>query len=344
MEPKFRLALVGAGLITENSHLPAALASPAIQVQAIVDPAPGRAAALARKFGIAPRIASRIEDLTNEVDGAVIATPNHTHCGIAITCLDAGVSVLIEKPLASTYADGLAIVEAAKRNGTTLAVGYCTRFRANTLLLKQLLDQKFFGTVSRFYHQFGTPGGWAPMSGYILDRHSAGGGVLVVTGTHFLDRMLYFWGYPNSLRLADDGGAGPEANAVASLRYEHAPAPLEGKLRYSKTTSLPGGLVLETEAGIVTLRDSDDAEIVLHPKSHPGLVEIIRPERTLPPRDVFLTQLEDFAQACLRKTEPHVTGSQGLQSLRLVEELYQNRSKLIDRWHGEQAEAMWANA
>ena len=142
--------------------------------------------------------------------------------------------------------------------------------------MKRLLDEAFFGRVTRFYHQFGTPGGWAPVSGYILDRQHAGGGVLVVTGTHFIDRMLHFWGYPDGTRLVDDSAGGPEANAIASFRYERDGQALEGKVRYSKTASLPGGLVLDTEAGIVTLGDFDAAEILLRPRGHPDLCDAIR--------------------------------------------------------------------
>src|SRR5689334_12055045 len=90
---RFRLGLVGAGLITENSHLPAALASTMVEVVAIVDPAVERAAQLARAYGITPRIAPRVEAVLGSMDGAIIATPNPTHCAIALACLERNVSV-----------------------------------------------------------------------------------------------------------------------------------------------------------------------------------------------------------------------------------------------------------
>ncbi len=90
--------------------------------------------------------------------------------------------------------------QAAVLRGTVAAPGYVTRFRPNLRLLKSLLDQGYFGRVTRFVHQFGTAGGWAPLSGYNLARSATGGGVLMVTGTHFLDRMLWFWGMPNEVR------------------------------------------------------------------------------------------------------------------------------------------------
>ena len=53
---------------------------------------------------------------SGRVDGAVIATPNHTHRDLALRCLSASIPVLIEKPLATTVGAGLEIVEAAEKN------------------------------------------------------------------------------------------------------------------------------------------------------------------------------------------------------------------------------------
>ena len=217
MKTPFRLALVGAGKITQSSHLPAALAIDGVRVEAIVDPELSRTRQIAKAYGIEPRLASSVNQVLEHVDGAIVATPNHTHKPIAEQCLDAGVSVLIEKPLARSYQEGREIVEAARRNGKTLTVGYCTRYRANVRLLQRLLSEGRFGQVTRFAHQFGTAGGWAPLSGYNLNRETSGGGVLAVTGTHFLDRMLYFWGYPDRVEYVDDSAGGPEANCSAQF-------------------------------------------------------------------------------------------------------------------------------
>ena len=111
MPQPFRLALVGAGMVTRSSHLPAALASDKVQVVALVEPMRQRAEELARWYGIAPAIVPQVQDVLDHIDGAVIATPNDTHMSIALTCLEAGVATLIEKPLASTYAEGAAIVQ-----------------------------------------------------------------------------------------------------------------------------------------------------------------------------------------------------------------------------------------
>jgi predicted dehydrogenase len=342
MPRPFRLALVGAGMITQSSHLPAALASPLVHVEAIIDPAVDRAAGLARTYGLSVRIAPRVDDVFGGIDGALIATPNDTHHVIAVSCLRRGVPVLIEKPLASGYAEGCAIVEAAEHSGQVAAVGYSSRFRPAILLLKELLDTGYFGTVLRFAHQFGTAGGWAPFSAYNLKRNAAGGGVLVVTGTHFLDRMLYFWGYPDEATLVDDSLGGPEANCTATFRYRRTGAPFEGVARYSKTAALAAGLVIETERGYVILGDHDDSEIVFRPHAKARVEHLVQwrgPSRLPAAPSVFQLQLEDFIHACRSHRAPRVDARQGLESLRLIEQLYTHGTSHDRDWYATTVDA-----
>jgi len=336
MPQPFRLALVGAGMVTRSSHLPAALASDKVQVVALVEPMHQRAEELARWYGIAPAIVPCVQDVLGAIDGAVIATPNDTHMRIALTCLEAGVATLIEKPLASTYAEGEAIVAAGQVSRTVVAVGYVLRFREDVLLLGDLLKADYFGTVRRFAHQVGTRGGWAPISSYNLSRQATGGGVLVVTGTHFLDRMLHFWGYPDDVAFADDAQGGPEANCMATFWYTATATPCAGVALYSKTTELPGGLVVETDRGIVQVAEMDQTDIRFRPYAHPGVEQVVRRCGTLPyPRgmSLFQRQLEDFVDACQQERSPMVDGRQGLLSLRLLEALYTRRTALNADWY-----------
>jgi len=336
MPKPFRLALVGAGMVTRSSHLPAALASDKVQVVALVEPMRKRADELARWYGIAPVIVPQVQDVLGDIDGAVIATPNDTHMSIALTCLQAGVATLIEKPLASTYAEGEAIVHAGQKYGTVVAVGYVVRFRETILLLGDLLKVGYFGSVKRFAHQVGTRGGWTPMSSYNLSRKATGGGVLVVTGTHFLDCVLHLWGYPDEVGLADDAQGGPEANCMATFRYTTTDTPFEGVALYSKTTELPRGLIIETDRGIVQVADTDDADdITFRPHTHAQVEQVIR-RRGKPPyppqMSVFQRQLNDFVDACQQRRSPMVDGCQGLMSLRLIEELYARRKAINTDW------------
>jgi predicted dehydrogenase len=340
MTDQFRLAVIGAGLITKASHLPAALALPQVEVKAIIDPVSARAAALASSYGIRPLIVSDINEALRSpgctIDGAIIATPNHTHKELSVRCLEAGVSVLIEKPLANSVADGVAIVDAAKRAGKVAAVGYWRHFSEVTTLLKEVLDRQYCGTVKRFVHQFGTDGGWAPLSAYNLDKRTAGGGVLVVSGSHFLDQILYLWGFPDSAELTDDSSGGPEGHCQAVFRFQRDPQPIIGLVRYSKTTRLPGGLVIETDRGILVVSESGDGSIEFHAADRPGVAETIRrSNRVSVPANEFVLQLQDFVDACRHGTAPRVPAQQGVESLRLIELLYNQRKPMSQDWYAD---------
>jgi predicted dehydrogenase len=330
MPQPFRIAIVGCGKIA-SAHAQAIVSSELTELTALVDPAVDRAAALASRVGVTPRLAARFDDVLTAVDGVIIATPNFTHADLAVQCLDRGIATLIEKPISVSVTDGERICTAAERAGTVVAVGYVTRFRDNVRLMARLLRDRRFGTVRRFAYQFGSRGGWAPVSGYNLDRAATGGGVLVVTGTHFLDRMLDWFGYPSSVSLADDSAGGPEANAVATFKFDRDTGVVRGMARFSKTVTLDAGVVVETDAGIVLLKDRTDAPVTFRPHDDAGVEQLFVPRgKTDAPGTEFVRQLEDFVGAVRGGRPPLVSGRQGLQSMRLIEDLYSRRMPLTE--------------
>jgi len=140
--------------------------------------------------------------------------------------------------------------------------------------------------------------------------------------------MLHFFGYPDRVAMEDDSEGGPEANCTAAFSYMAGGTSFEGIARYSKTVKLPGGMVIETEAGYVVLADSDEANIVFRPHSSPSIEHVIRTRGASTAQEgvsVFQLQLEDFIDACRHRRSPEVDGEQGLQSLRLIEQLYASR-------------------
>jgi len=334
MSVKFRMVLIGAGQIGAQSHLPAILACRDVDLVAIVDSAPGRAAKLVRDYGLSTPAFSDLEPALERADGAIVSTPNDTHHAVASRCLEVGVHVLVEKPMTLTYAEALELTELARKTELTAMVGYVTRHDATVRLLKTLLDQRHFGRVNHFAYQFGTTGGWEPLSGYRAgpEGRGGGGGVLAVTGSHFLDRMLWFWGYPLDVQYFHDGARGPEANCVARFRYE---GPMHGTLRCSKTASLPGGLVLDTEAGRIVHSDADRDGLVLLPKENPDLRYVLQPRnhRAGRQQNTFLAQVADFVTACSTGAGFGCDFVHGAESMRLMEDLYSRRRLLTQDWY-----------
>jgi UDP-N-acetylglucosamine 3-dehydrogenase len=73
------------------------------------------------------------------VDAATIAAPTHLHRELAQACIDRGVHVLVEKPIASSVEEGRAIIAAARRAGVTLMVGHVERFNPAVEAIKDAI-------------------------------------------------------------------------------------------------------------------------------------------------------------------------------------------------------------
>lgn len=328
---KFRLAIVGTGQITAAVHLPAAMQSPAIELVGLIDSNVNGAKALVSEAGLGIPCASHLEDLRNPIDGVLIATPNNTHKTVVTWCLDRGIPALVEKPLASTLADAEEIANLASRKQVTVAVGFCTRFHDSVMLLKELLDSGDIGQPKRFVYQLGMAGWGVPQTSYSLSRAAAGGGVLIVNGIHFIDRLLYWFGYPTACAFADDSEGGPEANAVASFHCDFKGGEVHGEMRLTKAHRLPSGFVLETDQGILSLSGEGESDLLFRRTKKPLCTMTL--SRASEPRysssaSIYQRQLEDFVAACTERRKPFVTAEEGVRAQRLIEWLYRSRVPL----------------
>lgn len=335
-ESLFKIAVVGVGKISIGSHIPATLSSSLTKLVALVDPDVNRAKKTAEEFGLDVEVKTRLKDLTSQIDGVIIAAPNHLHAPIAIEAMELGLHVLIEKPLASTVEDAEKILVVQKRTDKIVAVGYCTRFYPNYQLLKELINDNFFGRIDKFAYQAGSAGGWSTYSNYILDRENVGGGVLVVTGTHFVDRMINLFGFPDKVVYQDDSQGGPEANARLYLNFNRSDYEIAGYIHFSKTTKLNAGLVIEAEKGIIILPDNQD-DLYYFERERPDIR--ISLTKNKPSNDSpFMLQLEDFVHSCMKKTEPMVSGNAALQSLILINKAYSVRESFKEQWYPNSVE------
>ncbi len=122
---KPRVGVVGTGWWASTAHLPALAAHPGSMLTAICEPKPERAREIAERFGVR-HVFVDLADLlaASVVDGLVIATPHTTHHALARAALEAGVHVLVEKPLTTSAADAFDLVDLAEARGLHLCVGY----------------------------------------------------------------------------------------------------------------------------------------------------------------------------------------------------------------------------
>ena len=237
--------------------------------------------------------------------------------------------MLIEKPLATSAAEGEAVVAATGGSGRvaeqSATIGV---FLSAVPLMKELLNEGYFGALRRFAYQFGVVGGWAPVSAYNLHRQSAGGGVLTVEGSHFLDRMIHWFRHPGQLRLFRQFAGQPEATVVCRFGYGGG-AKLAGEARLSKTVPRREGFALETATGSVIFREEDDA-LLFHPADRPRLELRLsaRSGASFGKAGTHALQLADFVAACRTGQQPRVPVAEGLETQRLIDRLYAARQPL----------------
>jgi predicted dehydrogenase len=108
----------------------------------VFDADPARTAAVSAELGV--RGFASLEEMLAAVDAAVIAVPTTAHAEVALAALDAGVHLLIEKPIASTIDEANAIVSRAEANGLVVATGHVERFNGALRACEQYLEEPRF--------------------------------------------------------------------------------------------------------------------------------------------------------------------------------------------------------
>jgi predicted dehydrogenase len=148
--PVLRVGVVGAGLIAQVVHLPALRAlSGRFVIAGIADPSAVARDALAVRYGV-PGVADHRALLDRAgLDAVLVCSPNGTHAEVTLDALDAGLHVLVEKPLCVTLADADRIDARAHKRDRVVQVGYMKRFEP---AFESLLDALDAAPAARLRH------------------------------------------------------------------------------------------------------------------------------------------------------------------------------------------------
>ncbi len=173
---------------------------PGVELAAVVDPHQKAAAKFSAMFGIR-RQYSAIDELLNDgnIDAISINTPNYLHAPLAIAALEAGLHVLLEKPMAMHAAEAQSILSASQRSGKVLLVAHCWRFDEEVLWLKKHVEVGKLGRIIRT-KSYGVHSNWGP-SGWFTEKKFAGGGALADMGIHALDTTRFLLGDPQPVSV-----------------------------------------------------------------------------------------------------------------------------------------------
>jgi scyllo-inositol 2-dehydrogenase (NADP+) len=190
------VALVGYGLAGAVFHAPLIASVPGLRLAVVVTSNPERAARARREHPgvVVLDAAGRVWERSGELDLVVVATPNRTHGPLALAALDAGLPVVVDKPMAVSAAEGQQLVDRARARGLLLTVFQNRRWDGDALTVRRLLEEGALGRVWRFESRFER---WrpSPKPGW---RESGGpedaGGLLNDLGSHLVDQALHLLG------------------------------------------------------------------------------------------------------------------------------------------------------
>ena len=198
-ESPLRVAIIGYGLAGRVFHAPLVSAEPGMRVAAIVTSDPGRRAAAAREHPGARLLdhADRLWEAPGEIDLVVVAAPNRAHVPLARAAIEAGVAVVVDKPLAPDAEAGRGLVAAARDAGVMLTVFQNRRWDGDFLTVRRLLAAGEMGEPVRFESRFDR---WRPVvdAGRWRERPEAedAGGLLADLGSHLIDQAVVLFGPP----------------------------------------------------------------------------------------------------------------------------------------------------
>ena len=204
---KLRIGIIGCGWIA-GAHIESYKRMPDVEVVAGCDLIPGKAAAFFAEHGlegVKTDYASHKEMLDDEslmLDAVSVCTYNRQHAIPTIYALEKGVNVMLEKPFTVTLEEALEVMEAEKKSGKVLSIGFQPRLDPNMQMIKKIVDSGELGQI--YYIQTGggrRRGIPTPFGTSFIEEKTAGLGALADIGCYSLDMVLNAIGYPKPLTV-----------------------------------------------------------------------------------------------------------------------------------------------
>jgi predicted dehydrogenase len=295
-----RIAIVGCGAVVERFHLPASRFVPELSIEFLVDCEQARARRLADLYNI-PKVAAEFREVIGKVDAAIVALPHKLNADVSRELLNEGISVLVEKPMAFTAAEGEQL----------LAVQ----------LIRRALKDNFLGTVTKFSVEDGYPFNWRSAGAdFRLDKRG-GGGVLLDVGCHVLDMLVFWFGALSVQSALNDSLGGVEVNAFAELETAMG---VPGTIELSWERLLRNSAIIEGTAGRLEVEwYSNSATAYLNGSTLRGIAVPEGSKQEVQSFDMmFVEQLHEWARVLRGKSEGQVlaTGRDAARVLQLVED------------------------
>jgi predicted dehydrogenase len=328
--PDVRIGVVGAGFMGRQ-HIDFIRALPGAIVAAVADPAAVEGAFACPSYQSATAMLD-----TEDLDAVVIATTNALHVNTAVECLEAGVAVLLEKPVAADYAQSIRLVDAVARLQGRLLVGHHRRHHPAIARARAAINDGEIGEV------VAVSGLWSARKedAYFTDtpwHREQGAGVMLINVVHDLDLLRHLCGEVAEIQAMQSSSArGLQVEDTVSLNLRFGSGAVGSFLASDAGVSpwgwdqsteetlafpfLPNGVAYRLVGTRGALSVPNLAKYSYDPSvSADWHSPLSRTYLPVAPRGSFQAQLEHFLAVARGESAPLVSAEDASRTLALVE-------------------------
>jgi predicted dehydrogenase len=357
------MIVVGFSGLIGKRHTKHVAEFPDAELVAVVDPSPGAQAVLDSLAlpmhtppALVPSVSALLSSGIAKPDAAIVCVPNHLHVPVATDLVNAGIHVLVEKPVSDSLATGEALVKLAHEKKVKLIVGHHRRFNPHVIAAKKALDNGEIGrvmAVSGLWTAF-KPDPYFDADPALIWRksHCRGGGVVLINFVHEADTMHYLLGSKVTRvhveeisrqrperRDASEAADSPEEGLAMTMKFasgvvgtyilsDAVASPHNFEMGTGENPGMPavtaqGGEPVDTYRffGTKGTLSFPDLTITDYATGVEQSWNSKMTRRTLPldsdPRVPFERQLAHFIKVVKGEEEPNCSGEDGLNSLRV---------------------------
>jgi predicted dehydrogenase len=309
------VAVVGAGNMGAN-HIRVYDELPDAELVGVVEPDPDQAREIADQYRVP--VVDRVADLEG-ARAVTVAVPNRLHREVAETCINEGMDVLVEKPLATTIEEAEAIVEVAAEAGAVLQVGHIERFNLAVEVLDEILKNEEI--IALEAHRLG------PFHEHLSDESVIFD--LMIHDIDIIDSIV-----DSQVTYTNAVGANSRAekldHVTANMMFENG---VVGTATASQVThGKVRNLTVTTQNAYIKL-DYQDQNIVIHRRgvgqqmSVEGRTgyrtETVSETPFVPTREPLKNEIEHFLNRVHDREVPRVSGIDGVQAVERAVEIVQ---------------------
>jgi predicted dehydrogenase/nucleoside-diphosphate-sugar epimerase len=346
---KVRVALIGCGKVAKDWHLPILAGHEGIHLVAMVDRDAKRCAELAQGYGVSRVLEDAADLQAEDIDAAIVATPAFHHAPCAIQLMQRGIHVFVEKPMATRYADALAMVRTAEERGVALSVGFFRRLVPSMRLLKSMVACEWLGRPIGFEAEGGGLYNWSSATLGNMNQELAGGGALIDFGSHILDLLHFVFDGPGQvLDYRDNARGGIEADCRLALRLFHKAQEVDGVVQVARTRNVGHLVRIRCERGTLEHDPGDAYRIWVRPENDLKLFDpkigrargyclhaSWEDQRETSWFGIVRAEIDDWLGAIHMGGQPELSGQSALSTVQVIEDCYSRAKRLDELWVDE---------